>query len=331
MSLNRPFYECRPIGSVAALARAVGVPEGRLRALAKKADRLYRGPIVIQRPGRNPRSVYSAAPRLRDIQQRILDRVLRRVRLPDYLMGGVKTRSYIDNARKHTHSRVLFGQDVDAFYPSISQEAIKLIFLDVLHFAPEVAQLLAQLTARRGALVQGGVASTDLANLALYRTEPELEWRLHELQISYSRFVDDAYASSRRPLSARERTNVVKMMRACLERPGYRPKRKKQFVATPGTPMHVHGLNVNSSASMPTQRRQRLRNEVFLVEQWARLTPWDAAIERAHLRLRARVGQLTQTNPGEARRLKRRLQALLSMRSVALTPPERVSLTGPAA
>lgn len=34
MSLNRPFYEGRPIGSVAALARALGVEESRLRGTA---------------------------------------------------------------------------------------------------------------------------------------------------------------------------------------------------------------------------------------------------------------------------------------------------------
>src|SRR6185312_4964746 len=103
-------------------------------------------------------------------------------------------------------------------------------------------------------------------------------------------------------------------MRACLERHGYRPKRKKQFVASASAPMHVHGLNVNNSASLPPQRRQRLRNEVFLLERWSKMQPWDTALEHAFLRLTARVGQLKRINAGEARRLKLRLNALASAR-----------------
>ncbi len=78
--------------------------------------------------------------------------------------------------------------------------------------------------------------------------------------------------------------------------------------------MHVHGLNVNSSASVPLRRRQHLRNEIFLLERWAQMQPWDGALERVFLRLSARIGQLQQINPGEARRFKRRLQVLLPRR-----------------
>src|SRR5690349_11736913 len=105
MNLKHAYYDGRAIGSVAALARALGVFERRLRHTAKRADQLYEGPIVVCKPGRNPRIVYSASPQLRDIQQRILDRILKRVRYPDYLMGGLSGRSYIDNARRHTRSR----------------------------------------------------------------------------------------------------------------------------------------------------------------------------------------------------------------------------------
>jgi hypothetical protein len=321
MSLNSPFYEGRPIASVGALARALGVEASRLRRTAARTDRLYEGPIVIRRPGRNPRSVFSASPRLRDIQQRILDRILRRVRYPAYLMGGLEGRSYIENARRHSATSVLFGQDVDAFYPSIPRERIRRIFLDVFHFAPEVASLLALLTSRKGELVQGGVASTHLANLALYRTEPELECRMRNEGLEYSRFVDDVHVSSRARLSDLARTRVVSAMRACLERHGYRPKRKKQFVASAGAPMQVHGLNVNSSASVPSRRRQHLRNEVFLLERWAQMQPWDGALERVFLRLSARIGQLQQINAGEARRLKHRLNTLLSARSIFSAQP----------
>lgn len=114
MSLNRPFYEGRPIGSIGALARALGVDGSRLRRTATRADRLYEGPIIITRPGRNPRTVFSASPKLRDIQQRILDRVLRRVHFPGYLMGHpagvVLIRAF--HSGNHMVSRHLTGRSL---------------------------------------------------------------------------------------------------------------------------------------------------------------------------------------------------------------------------
>jgi hypothetical protein len=209
MTLKRPFYRGRLIGSVDALARALGVEPSRLRRLGSRADRLYEGPITVRKPGRKPRTVFSASPALRDVHQRILDRILKRVTYPTYLMGGLEGRSYIDNAHGHSGGSVLFGEDVDAFYPSIPRERIARIFMDVFHFAPEVANLLAQLTSRKGQLVQGGVASTHLGNLALYRTEPELERQMREEGLQYSRFVDDIHVSSKGALSNQARTRVV--------------------------------------------------------------------------------------------------------------------------
>ena len=314
MSPNRPLFDGRPIGSVEALSRALGVPLGRLTRVICCVDRLYLRRIWIRKPGRKPRPVFPASPELRDIQQRILDRVLKRVRPPPYLMGGIVGRSYVGNARRHAHATVLFGQDVEDFFPSISAQRVQFIFQDVLQFPPPVAQTLARLSTRKGQLVQGGVASTHIANLALYRTEPEFAERASKEGLRYTRFVDDVHVSSRHWIPPSVKTRLMGRMRSMLERQGYRPKRSKQFVAAQNGPMQVHRLNVNSSASSPRQCRQRLRNEVFLLERWADMEPWDSRLERAYLRVSARVGQLKQLNSGEWRRLRGRLKALESRR-----------------
>jgi hypothetical protein len=318
MSLNRPSFDARPMGSIEALAKALAVDAGKLVRTAAGADRLYRGPIFIRKAGRKPRPVFAALPMLRDIQQRILDRILRRADLPSYLMGGIPGRSYVGNANFHARAKVLCGQDVDSFYPSITTQRIQFIFRDVFHFPPDVAQLLAKLCTRRGVLVQGGVASTDLANLALYRTEPALDRWAERSGLRYSRFVDDVHVSSTRWLPPLVLTRVLRTMRGMLERDGFQPKRAKQFVASAAHAMRVHGLNVNAAASTPRQRRRHLRTEVFLLERWVDMQPWDGRVEQVFRRLSARVGQLKQLNPGDARRLQGRLRALLPLRSAAL-------------
>ena len=72
-----------------------------------------------------------------------------------------------------------------------------------------VAILLAKLCTRRGSLAQGAITSTYLANLALYREEPELYRKLSAIGASYTRFVDDMHASVRRRLEPATLTRVV--------------------------------------------------------------------------------------------------------------------------
>jgi Reverse transcriptase (RNA-dependent DNA polymerase) len=324
MSLKRPFYKGRPIGSISALARALGVPETTLASVTLTASTLYRGPIIVRKAGRKPRQTYDALPALKNLHRRILDRILRHVVLPDYLLGGIKGCSYISNAARHSGSKILLGEDIDSFYPSISERRLQLIFQEVLQFPPLVSAVLARLCTREGVLVQGGVASTDLANLALYRTEPQLEEAARKRGLRYSRFIDDIHVSSVRARPEGDVQAFMAVMRRTLEREGFRPKRSKQFVAVAGKPMRVHGLNVNSMPSVPPAARQRLRNEVFLLERWAAMQPWDKPLEQCFLRLSSRVGHLKQTNLGDARRLQLRLKQLVPLRELYLlaNPPE---------
>ena len=163
----------KPIGSRLALSSKLGVGVGELVILSSRVDSLYSRPIPVEKAGKKTRYVYDARPRLRLVQERIRDRILKKLSFQPYLKGGIRGRSHFDSAREHVGANILFGQDVDDFYGMISVAHIRFIFQDVLHFAPDVSQLLARLCSRNGSLVQGGVASTHIANMALHRTEPE--------------------------------------------------------------------------------------------------------------------------------------------------------------
>jgi hypothetical protein len=298
------------------LAAALGVPIERLYRLSVNTQRFYRGPIRLKKTGKKDRIVWAAIPELRDLHQRILDRIIKVAHFPGYLQGGLTGRSYLGNARYHTHAKILFGQDVSAFYDSISATRVAAIFKHVFHFPLIVAETLAALCCRNGQLVQGGVASTHLANLSLFRTEPGLEDAMAANGIKYTRLIDDLHASTPHRLTPTRVTEVVRELRGALEREGFMPKRSKQFVATAGDVMRVHGLNVNGIVSSPADRRRKLRNEVFLLERWAAMECWNAPLERCYLRICSRVGSLAQTNSGDARRLKVRLNGLCRYRLV---------------
>jgi hypothetical protein len=318
MSLKPPYFDGRPIGSIAALARALGIEDKNLEAIASTANRRYRGPIKIPKASGGHREIFDAHPTLKNLQRRILDRILRRATLPAYLLGGVKGHSYIENAARHAGSKVILGEDIDSFYPSVTVSKVRLVFQHVFRFPPVVAEMLARLCTRNGVLVQGAVTSTDLANLVLYRTEPALEAAAQNRGLRYSRFVDDMHISSERAIPAEEVQQLLTSMRSVLEREGFKPKRKKQFVATAANVMRVHGLNVNSTPSAPRQVRRRLRTEFYLFEKRVATQPWDAELELCFMSISSRVGHLKQTNQGDAHRLKLRLQQMSCARQCYL-------------
>lgn len=294
------------------------MPVDTLGTIARTANRRYRGPIEIPKKGGGFREAFDAQPALRQVQTRILDRILRAATLPPYLLGGVKGHNYVENAAWHAGSKVLLGEDIDSFYPSVTIGKVKHVFQHVFRFPPTVADILARLCTRNGVLVQGAVTSTDLANLVLYRTEPELEAAARDRGLRYSRFIDDIHVSTDRSLPNGQTQQFISVVRSALEREGFTPKRKKQFVATASDAMRVHGLNVNSTPSMPRKLRQQLRTEVFQLERRATTQPWDAQLEHRFIRLSSRVGHLKSINPGDARRLKSRLQQLATAHRVQL-------------
>lgn len=311
---NHPFYRNQPIGSVEALSRALGVELLSLRKLADRADSLYRGPIPVRKKGKI-RETFDAKPELKRLHGRILRRILGKVTFPDYLMGGIadpeRKRGYIRNAWHHAGAALLIGEDVSDFFPSISFDRVRRIFLHVFHFPLDVADTLARLCTRHGVVPQGARTSTAIANLALYDVEPELVEELQRRNILYTRFIDDIHASTKRRLSEADRTNLVQIIRSVLERTGFRPKRKKQFVAHRGTQITVHRLNVNNAVSRDRSSRKNLRLELLLLEKMVKSDELATKCDRLLRRISSKIRLLKTTNPGSASALHKLLDSIL--------------------
>lgn len=320
---DRSRYKHRPIGSVKSLARLLEIPAPELLRLAASADRLYRGPIRRPKKGGGYRETFDALPALKSLHKKIHDRILTSITFPHYLMGGLRdperSRGYIRNARRHAGARLLIGEDAENFFPSVTSARIAAAFRHICRFPPPVAALLAKLCTRHGVLAQGAITSPYLANLALYREEPELHKRLHEQGIEYTRFIDDMNASIKQHLSARNRTEIVRMMRGTLEKAGLKPKRKKQVIAGSGSRMMVNNLNVDRAyVSRDRHYRHNLRAAVHQLEVAARQGTFDTSLEKAFHSAATRVAGLRDLNPREADKLQCRLRRFKQIRRRAI-------------
>jgi hypothetical protein len=304
---NAPWYDLNPVSSIPALARALGVPEEELRYVHSLAPTSYKRQ-ERSKPDGGIRVTYSLRRNLSNVQKRILDRLLRRVHMPDYLLGGRPKRSYLDNVSYHCGAKILFGEDVTSFFPSIRRSHVKGIFQHLMHFPPEVAEFLADLCTYEGAVPQGGRTSGELANLVLWRSEPAMVNRFHARGLKYSRFVDDVYVSSSVSLRSADKTWIVNELHTLLLLEGFRAKRKKHELTSSGSKMAVHRVGINSGRpSIPRSLRSNLRAGVRNLEKSA-ATAEDPNIVRELAKLRGQVARLKQFHPAEYAKLNMRLK-----------------------
>lgn len=314
MTTSRPFYKRRPIASHASLARALDTTVEQLRSLAVRADGMYR---LVERKAKKDggyREIFDAREPLKTIQKRIQSRLLTSVIYPSYLMGGVKDperrRGYIRSAGMHSNATVLVSEDIADFFPSVSSAKVRSVFQHLLNFPPSVAGILAQLCTRRGQLPQGASTSTPLANLVLHQQEPDLVENLTTRGYRYSRFVDDVNVSAERRVTDAEVREVVHNVRGLMERSGFQPKRKKQFIGRRGQSFRIHNLNVDQRATIPIAERKKIRAMVHRLEQQATQSIALEGFSRNLDRATSHAARVRQLHPREGQLLMARIRTL---------------------
>lgn len=261
--LTKPSYCCKPIRSVSALARALkcGVPE--LLSLANRANQSYR--TVPLEPG-STRQTFDAKAPLKMVHRRIKDTFFANVIFPDYLHGSLKGCDYVTNATLHTNKQLLICEDVKKFFPSVSAARVEDVWCGFFGFSPDVAQLLTRLTVKDGALPQGAITSSYLANLVLWRDEPLLHAKLAAEGITYSRYVDDMALSSVGYLSKAAQTWAIAQVYGMLRRNGLSAGRAKHEIFSASEPMIATKLIVNRKPSLSQQKRSQVRAQVRQLE-----------------------------------------------------------------
>src|SRR5579859_6774712 len=228
--VNELLYKRNPVGSVANLSRWLEKRQDDLLDLASRANELYR--VVEEKPKSNggTRIILDALPPLKDLQNLINRRIFCNVQYPCYLQGGIydpeSPRSYIADASLHIGAKTLISQDIKDFFPSITYEHVLAIWKYLFHFPPEVAHCLTQLVTHHGSLPQGAITSPAIANMVFFQSESRLVHRLGELDIRYTRYVDDISASATRRLSSHEINEALSAIIGMILRYGFKPHRE---------------------------------------------------------------------------------------------------------
>lgn len=201
--MNKNTFE--PFQSIKGFGWTINFPAKELKELVPIVESFY---SEWSEPKLNPdktpkiknskiqtRDFSSTSGKLKRVQKQIDVKILKKIPLNKYVLGGVSPYKNRDNSELHKGKKYHFQTDILNFYPSISNRRVFDIFLS-LGFSPPVSALITKLTTFKGHLPQGTPTSSTIANLVFSPNDEEIIKITQKNNITYSRWVDDLNFSS---------------------------------------------------------------------------------------------------------------------------------------
>lgn len=315
MSLNpnHPYYNSKPIRSLAALSKALKLDEDALFYIVENVSSLWKNPHKIKKEDGSSRIVNDARPRLKALHKRIYSEILSKVIYPPYITGSVKGHDYSSNAAIHMNKSIVIAEDIKSFFPNTTAGLVHEIWQHFFGFSSDVADVLTKLTTKDDCLPQGGVCSSYLANLAFWDIEGDVYSGFKASGIEYSRYVDDITISSIAVLNKSDKTKAISTIYGMLIKKGYRPKRSKHEIQTQLKPMIVTKLMVNDKVSLTNKERNKIRAAVYQLENRINNGERGYVVATDLTKVTGRIGVLNRFHKIEGKQLKYRVKILRSI------------------
>ena len=256
------------------------------RRLARSVTELQLAPVryeefTIPKRSGGQRTLFAPCPQLKELQRRILHRVLGRLKAHPAAMGFERGRSIVANALPHVGAGVVVRMDLHDFFPSTATHRVRAYFTGI-GWGSEAVYLLLKWTTCDGGLPQGAPTSPRLSNLVNYLMDARLAGLAGRLGAVYTRYADDMTFSF--PADDRSAAAAVRATKRIIEDYGYRLHMKRKLsIRRRHQSQRVTGLVVNERVALPRATRRRLRAIRHHIEtdRLATLTPeqlagWDA-------------------------------------------------------
>lgn len=207
------------------------------------------------------RHISAPKPELKQIQRKILDRLLYRIPVSNACHGFMPGRSIVTNAELHLPTATeVYNIDLKDAFPTVNAQWVKhllvrYIKIPLKHLGEivehealnEIIEILTALVTHNDRLPQGSPASGCLLNVACIKLDKYIYKLLHKFEssgeithISYSRYADDLTFSSSQPIPEKLRHEVTKTVRDC----GFRinPAKIKYLTKSKNQTLEVTGL-----------------------------------------------------------------------------------------
>jgi hypothetical protein len=289
------------------------VPREKLLSVANNALSYYKPfphakpkrPFARERREAKVRQIDQPTGALVEIQQRIYYSLLRDLRMPEHICGGVKGRSVLTNVAHHQNASLIVSIDIKDYFPSITPGHVYFVWRRVLKCSRQVARLLTRLTTVNGHLPQGAPTSTTLSNMVMHSIDGDIRAAAEDSGVQYSSYVDDL------PLSASNARELIPVVISTLKSAGFRISRSKLKVMGGDAQRVVNGVIAGTKPSISKQHRKRIRAALNRLRVDA-IREEDR--ERYIASLKGRIMYLCSVNANQAQPFLLELSRILALR-----------------
>ncbi|QOW25510.1 reverse transcriptase family protein [Lysobacter sp. H23M47] len=288
----------------------------------RSAEENYRPVSAHSKLDGTERRVFSPSRDVRLIQRRLVNRFFRKpqvVSWPPFLFGGIPNdalpqrdapRDYVACAAQHSIARSALKLDVRSFFDNVHSDVVEPIFSGLLRWDEEPAVLATRVCTRLDSLPQGGITSSYLALLCLFREEGNVARTLRRKGLTYTRYVDDITISSTSVLQEFDFAHAL-VERMLMNHGLFINSSKVNLQKAGSSPLEVHNLRVGCGPPRLPQR------EVKRIKQVCRQTELDASEGRRSYSYRRRyfravglVNKLARVGNNQHRHLITRLSTI---------------------
>jgi hypothetical protein len=298
-----------------ASALNVSVNELRFYAIHREKER-FRNYVTFALPKRTGgmRLILAPKRRLKALQRRLLDLLVRRLPVSEHAHGFRRGRSVRTGAEPHVGKAVVLRLDLADFFPTVTFGRVRGLLVALGYGYPVAAALAALMTeAERQPVeidgqvyhvpvglrhcVQGAPTSPGLCNAIALRLDRRLDGLARRFAFAYTRYADDLTFSGDDPAAVH---SLRALATRIIREEGFRVNDGKTRIARRGRRQTVTGVVVNTKLGLSRQERRRLRAMIHQL----RHGPPDA--DRL-ARVRGKLAYLAMLNPDEAAALRRLL------------------------
>ncbi len=242
----------------------------------------------VQKRSGGYRRISSPDEKLKWVQWKLNNYILKRYEFLDCQYGFIKGKSIVDNARVHKKRDYILNIDLKNFFPSIHFGRVRGIFMTKPFCLPsEVATILAKIACYHNELPQGSPCSPTISNIVCYMLDKRMLKLSQEYHFSYTRYADDITISSDTPfpkeIVVRTDDNIVlvgKKLRSLIEHQGFAINETKTNYSFRKERKEVTGLIVNQKVNVKKVYVKGLR---ALLHRASKEGLRDAAVYYFHL------------------------------------------------
>lgn len=239
----------------------VGYKKEFLNKICLSKKYFYRSFEIKKRNGKS-RNITEPLPSLKEIQNWILQNILYRCEVSDFVKSYTKNRSIKDNARFHKGQKYLLTIDIKDFFGSIHFGKV-FYFFHQLGYTTDVANLIANLCTFRRSLPQGAPTSPALSNLVTVRLDHRIASFSLKHKIRYTRYSDDLAFSGDFDIG-----KLSTFVERVLNSDGYYVNKDKTRLMKKHTRQIVTGIVVNEKMQAPRTVRSKIRQELYYIEKF---------------------------------------------------------------